>query len=258
LSKGKKDTRIIHSLDKGLVLLEVIEKETYPVTLNTLWQKLQWDKATILRMCNTLERRGYIRKDPSTKCYSLGWRIFGLYESIIKNIDLQRITKPYLEQLEKKTGESAHLAFIFEKSVVFIDKLIGSLDPPVNVQIGGRAPLHCTSLGKAFLAFAAEEALEGLLESPLKKYTENTIHTKKQLFRALIKIREQGYAIDNEEYIPGVRCVAAPILNQTGHPIAAISISGPKDRLSLNRCREYGEYIMDATLKISKLLGYSP
>ncbi len=258
MSKGKKDTRIIHSLDKGLVLLEVIERETYPITLNSLWRKLQWDKATILRMCTTLERRDYIRRDPSTRCYSLGWRIFGLYESIIKNIDLQRMTKPYLEQLEKKTGESAHMAFIFEKSVVFIDKVVGSLNPPVNVQIGGRAPLHCTSLGKVYLSFAAEEELDKLLESPLKKYTENTIDTKEQLSRVLIKIREQGYAIDNEEYIPGVRCVAAPILNQTGHPIAAISISAPKNRLSLSRCREYGEYIRDATLKISKLLGYSP
>jgi len=258
LSKGKKDTRIIHSLDKGLLLLEVIERETYPITLNSLWRKLQWDKATILRMCTTLERRGYIRRDPSTRCYSLGWRIFGLYQSIIKNIDVQRMTKPYLEQLEKKTRESAHLAFIFEKSVVFIDKVVGSLEPPVNVQIGGRAPLHCTSLGKVYLAFAVEEELDKLLESPLKKYTENTINTIEQLSGVLKKIRAQGYAIDNGEYIPGVRCVAAPILNQTGRPIAAIGISAPKGRLSLNHCREYGNHIKDVTLKISKLLGYSP
>ena len=258
MSKGKKDSRIIHSLDKGLLLLEVIEQETYPVTLNSLWQKLQWDKATISRMCNTLERRGYIRKDQATKRYSLGWKVFGLYESIIKKIDVQRMTKPYLEQLKKRTGESAHMAFIFAKSVVFIDKVIGSLYPPVNVQTGGREPLHCTSLGKAFLAFTPQGELENLIESPLKKYTENTIDTIEQLSAALKKVRERGYAIDDEEYISGVRCVAAPVLNQAGQAVAAISISAPKDRLSLNLCEEYGVYISDTTLKISKLLGFSP
>ena len=256
--KGKKDTRIIHSLDKGLLLLEVIEQETYPVTLNTLWQKLHWDKATIIRMCNTLERRGYIRKDQSTKRYSLGWKGFGLYESIIKKIDVQRMTKPYLEQLEKRTGESAHMAFIFSKSVVFIDKVLGSSYPPVNVQTGGRMPLHCTSLGKAFLAFTFQGELENLIESPLKKYTENTIDTIEQLSVALKEVCERGYAIDDEEYISGVRCVAAPVLNQSCQAIAAISISAPKDRLPLNLCEEYGVYINDTALKISKLLGYSP
>ncbi|MEW5814282.1 MAG: IclR family transcriptional regulator [Spirochaetota bacterium] len=256
LKRGK-DTRIIHSLDKGLLLLEIIEQETYPVTLNTLWQKLKWDKATILRMCNTLERRGYIRRDPSTKRYSLGLKIFGLYESIKKNIDVQRMARPYLERIEKKTGESAHMAFVFEKSVVFIDKVVGRTTPPVNVQVGGREPLHCTALGQAYLAFTNETELENLLENPLKKYTRNTIETTEELYRRLQKVREQGYAVDDEEYIEGVRCVAAPILNQSGYSIAAIGISAPKRRLSFRLIREYGEYIVEAALEISKWLGYT-
>ncbi len=257
LNKKQKDTRIIQSLDKGLLLLEIIEHETYPVTLNTLWKKLGWDKATILRMCNTLERRDYIRRDPSTKQYSLGLKIFGLYESIIKHIDVQKMAKPYLERIERETRESTHLAFLFEKSVVFIDKVIGGAPNPVNVQIGGREPLHCTALGKAFLAFTPDEDRKNLLDGPLKKYTANSIETIERFQKELDTVREQGYSVDNEEYISGVRCVAAPVMNQSGQPVAAIGISAPKERLPSSLVVKYGKYISQAALEISAWLGYT-
>lgn len=121
----KRESNLIQSLDKGLRLLEVIAHQTYPISLNTLWQKLKWDKASILRMCNTLERRGYVHKDPSTKMYTPGLKILGLYESITNNIDCRVTARPYLEQLGEETGESAHLGIILNKSVVFADKVLG-------------------------------------------------------------------------------------------------------------------------------------
>jgi DNA-binding IclR family transcriptional regulator len=254
---GEKNTQIIHSLDKGLLLLETIEQETYPVTLHALWKKMGWDKATILRMCNTLERRGYIRKDPSTKQYSLGLKIFGLYESILKHIDVQQMARQYLERIAQKTGESTHLAFFIEKSAVFIDKVVGSNDPPVNVQIGGREPLHCTAMGKAFLAFSNAPDLEQQLDMPLKKHTPQSIDSPEKIKQELERIKSRTYAVDNEEYIAGVRCIAAPIFNHTGVPVAAIGISAPKERLPDTRIERYGTIISTTAAELSEKLGFS-
>lgn len=110
-----KSNQIIRTLDKGLYLLEVIEQEYEPVNLTTLVNKLKWDKATVFRLCSTLERRGYIQKDPDTKCYSLGLKIYGLYDSITRNLDMQKIIRPYLNRLVKRTGETANLALVLEK-----------------------------------------------------------------------------------------------------------------------------------------------
>lgn len=257
--REKKSTKIIHALDKGLTLLELIENETYPVTLHTLWKKLGWDKATILRMCYTLENRGYLRRDPNTKQYSLGFKIFGLYESIVKNIDIPKAVNPYLKQLSAETGESAHLAFIFEKSVVFMDKVLGMNDPPINVQIGGREPLHCTALGKAFLAYhqfqeKRENWLEEYLEIPLPRYTRNTLVHTADLVRELEKVRALGYAVDNEEYIQGVRCIASPLLDNTGNPVAVIGLSAPAERIPSVREKEYGDKLKKKAAEISTFL----
>jgi DNA-binding IclR family transcriptional regulator len=251
-----KETQIINSLDKGLILLETIEQETYPVTLHTLWKRLGWDKASILRMCNTLERRGYISKDPATKQYSLGRKIFGLYDSILKHIDVQQMAKQYLERISKHTGESAHLAFFIEKSAVFIDKIMGRLDPPVNVQIGGREPLHCTAMGKSLLAFWEPEKRKKFLEEPLQPYTPTTIDSIETLEEELEGIKSRGYAIDNEEYIEGVKCIASPVFNHTGRPVAAIGISAPKERLPSGRIPAYGNFIKNCALELSAQLGY--
>jgi DNA-binding IclR family transcriptional regulator len=253
----KKDPGIIQSLDKGLQLLEIIENETYPVTLHTLWLKLGWDKATIFRMCSTLEKRGYIRKDPASKEYSLGLKIFGLYESIMNNMDVQKISKQFLVNLARKTGESAHLGLVFEKSIVFIDKVVGKTSPPVNVQIGGREPMHCTALGKAFLSALHLEETEELLQLPFEKHTPNSLISIEALVAELETVAERGYAIDNEEYIEGVRCVAAPIISRSGNPAAAIGISAPVSRFPEYKTSSYGQLVQETAGEISRILGHN-
>ena len=253
----RKDPAIIQSLDKGLQLLETIENETYPVTLHTLWLKLGWDKSTIFRLCATLEKRGYIRKDPVSKEYSLGLKIFGLYESIMNNMDVQKISKQYLVRLSRETGESAHLGLVFEKSIVFIDKVLGKTSPPVNVQIGGREPMHCTALGKAFLSALPREEAEQLIQPPLEKHTQNSITGIAALAQELETIAGRGYAVDNEEYIEGVRCTAAPIISRSGAPAAAIGISAPADRFPAYKTDSYGILVQKAAGEISRVLGYS-
>jgi len=253
---NKKDTGIIHSLDKGLYLLEIIEQAHQPLNLQELWRKLKWDKATIYRLLVTLEKRGYLHRDPQTRQYSLGIKICALYDSLIRKLDLQQITKPHLAQLVKQTGQTAHLAVAVGGCIVFIDRAVGSEILSVNTQIGAMEPLHCTALGKAFLAYSEEGMQEELLSGPLNRFTPKTIVGKRELREEMTRIRSRGYAVDDEEYLEGIRCIAAPILNSQGLPVALIGISGPKTRIRGSRIKEYGEEIRQVSLEISKQFGY--
>jgi DNA-binding IclR family transcriptional regulator len=256
LKKRKKGTSIIQSLDKGLYLLEVVEQAGSPSTLQQLWEKLRWDKATIYRILSTLERRGYISRNSKTKTYTLGMKIYGLYDSLVRDLDIQQIARQYLERLVEQTGQTAHLAVVLENSVVFIDKVAGSEVLSVNTQVGAREPMHCTALGKAFLAYVEEQDLKSYLKLPLEKFTPNTITTLAGLKTELNRIRKKGYAFDNEEYVAGVRCISCPILNQYDAPVAMLGISGPKSRISLKDSTENARIIKDFALEISKRLGY--
>ena len=255
--KDSEKVNIVHSLDKGLTLLEIIETSIVPITLHHLWLKLGWNKATIHRMLATFERRGYIQRDPVTKGYTLGSRIYSLYSAIVKSRyqNIQTIVKPYLNQLVQETAESAHLALMVDDGIVYIDTVSSSEILCVNTRIGDRGPLHCTALGKAYLSAIDESQLERLLKI-LRKYTEKTITNIIELKIRLEEIRQKGYAIDNEEYVDGIRCVASPIFNQFNMPIAMIGISGPRDRLSPNMCNVFGEFIRSMALEISRQFGY--
>ncbi|UCF97384.1 MAG: IclR family transcriptional regulator [Spirochaetaceae bacterium] len=255
MGKNHKSPHIIQSLDKGLYLLEVVEQANRPLTLGELWSKLRWDKATIHRLLATLERRGYVLRDQETKKYSLGLKIYGLYNSLKRNLDIQRITKPYLIELAGTTGESAHLAVVVEKYVVFIDRYSSLEMLSVNTQIGAREPLYCTALGKAYLAFQEEKTLEELYPENLVAYTQRTITSIAKLRANLDLVRRTGYAVDDEEYIDGICCISAPILNEFRAPIAMIGISGPKHRLPNDALAKYGQLIHDTATMISQHCG---
>jgi len=252
----KKDPTIIYSLDKGLFLLETIEQAARPIGLQELWQALKWDKATIYRLLVTLEKRGYLHRDPVDRRYSLGMKIYALYDSLIRKLDLQQITKSSLAHLAKRTGHTAHLAVAVGNCVVFIDRAMGSEILSVNTQIGAQEPLHCTALGKAYLAYVEADQREDLLRGPLERFTPKTIVSKRGMQHELAAIRERGYAVDDEEYNEGILCLASPILNSQELPIAMMGISGPKNRIGAGRVGEFGLLISRNALEISRKFGF--
>jgi len=254
--KPRPDTSIIQSLDKGLMLLETVEQAKAPVGLADLATRLGWDKATIHRLLATLERRGYLLRDPSTRRYALGLKIFGLYESATRSFDIQRETRPYLARIAEHTGETAHLAVALSGSIVFIDRVASSESLAVNTQIGAQEPLFCTALGRAILAYLPEEELRRHVPAPLPRYTRKTVSTIPALRASLDSVRSRGYAVDDEEYLQGIRCVASPILGPAGAPVAAIGISGPLTRLSMATLRRFGGEIRRAARELSERAGW--
>lgn len=252
----KSKPSIIQSLDKGLFLLEIIEQGAHPYSLQELWRELRWDKATIYRLLSTLEGRGYVRRHPESRRYSLGIKIYALYDSLVRHMDLQQTIRPYLSALVRQTGQTAHLAVPAGSRIVFIDRAVGSDILSVNTQIGAAEPLHCTALGKAYLAFCEPKQRDELIAGRLTRFTPRTLVSRAELTDECERTRKRGYALDDEEYIEGVRCLAAPVLNAQAVPVALVGVSGAKDRIRGKTIREYGETIRRVSLEISAAFGY--
>jgi len=240
-----------------LILLEAIEKAGEPVGLQRLTGLLGWEKSTVLRLANTLENRGYVRKDPATRGYTLGTGIFRLYHSMNSHLDLQRTARPYLTRVFRETGETTHLSIVRNNQVVFIDKLTSDKLLAANIHIGGTEPLYCTSVGKAYLAFLPEEEAEEAVSVDTPARTEHTLTDRRALMAELQKVRERRFALDDEEYIEGVRCVGMPLLNDLGFPVGMIGISAPSFRLTREKALEVGMFMREISVEVSRLLGYN-
>jgi len=202
-----------------------------------------------------MEKVGVIERNNETGKYRLGLKLYELGNSVsLKKIMVDRARK-YLEDLHWYLNETVHFATLKNGEVVYLDKIIADRNFVIISEVGKRLPAHCTGLGKAMLAFLPESDVKRIIkEKGLKKFTKNTITNKKDLFEELKKIRECGYAIDNEEIEYGLRCIAAPIFNGDGEVIAAVSISGPSSRINETTYEEYSKHVIKTARLISEEL----
>jgi len=202
-----------------------------------------------------MEKVGDIERNNETGKNRLGLKLYELGNSVsLKKIMVDRARK-YLEDLHWYLNETVHFATLKNGEVVYLDKIIADRNFVIISEVGKRLPAHCTGLGKAMLAFLPESDVKRIIkEKGLKKFTKNTITNKKDLFEELKKIRECGYAIDNEEIEDGLRCIAAPIFNGDGEVIAAVSISGPSSRINETTYEEYSKHVIKTARLISEEL----
>lgn len=218
----------IQSLARGLQFLEILsEADQEGVRITELAEQLQIDKGTASRLAQTLARYGYAERDEVTHRYRLGARVVYLSRSVIRRTPLRETAKPFLHELVERTGECAHLGVPAQGQVLYLDQEQSPATLRVNADVGMLAPLHCTALGKALLAFGGAP-----LPETLSIHTAHTIVDPEQLHAELETTRQQGYAIDDEEFDDGVRCIAVPICDYREKVIGSIGISGPAGRIT--------------------------
>jgi len=257
--KSKLDPKIIHSLDKGLEVLELVAADGEEVGLTELTRTLRWDKSTIFRLLTTLIRRGYVEQDPATKRYRLGFRILHLERQLFQSLDLPRVSRDVLMRLANATGEAAHLATLHKNQVIIIAQRESPERMAVNAHVGSIEPLHCTALGKAILMQLSGQALEDAAGSiPFTAYTPKTITFPDVLIKNIHRARSCGYAIDDEEFTPQVRCIAAPALIPGSRRLYGIGISGPSSRMVLGRLPALAEQVLRAAEEFTRLFEPSP
>lgn len=255
---SERDRDLVQSVDRAISILEALAKEKNGCGVTELSNATGLHKTTVFRLLSTLMSRGYVEKDLNSDHYRLGIRILLLGSAILDRMDLRNVAKPYIQALANKTKEVVHIAILDEGEAVYIDKE-ESTDHSIRMysQIGKRGPLHCTGVGKILLAWLSDTEVEKIIEQKgMFRYTKNTITNLQQLKEELASIRERGYGFDELEHEEGIRCVAAPIYDQSGKVIAAISLTGPIIYVTQYRMPELTEEILKTAREISYQLGY--
>jgi len=248
----------VKSLVKALNILEVLAEEEQPAfTLTRLSRRLHLHVSTVHRLLVNLVRHGFVEEDPALGGYRLSFRVLRMGLRVLDRLDFRRVAQPLLRELNQQTKETVHLAILQGDHAISVEKF-GSPQPVgLDARLGGVMPLHCTGVGKTLLAYQSEEMLTQLSRSPgFQRLTSHTITGLPQLRKELERIREQGYAVDHEEAVEGLRCVAGPVFNHTGRVVAAFSVAGPTTRLTPSRVPEIARLVRETSQQISYRLGY--
>lgn len=242
----------IQSLARGLRILEILAGSPGGISVTELAEQLDLDKGSASRLVSTLASHAYAEKDAISRRYFLGPQVVSLSRSLLSRLPLREVAKPFLRELMEKTGECSHVGILAQGRVLYIDQVESPASLRVNAEVGLLAPLHCTALGKVFLAYG-----RGLQPQELERFTENTLVTVDALRKNLELVRQLGYAVDDEEYDPGVRCLAAPIFDYREKVIGSIGISGPITRMTTTRLPAYAELVLKISHNLSEKMRFT-
>lgn len=245
------------SLAKALRVLDLFNNTEGRLSLSEIAQRMGVRPGSVYPIVHTLLKFGYLERDPETKKYRLGLRILTLANQILSSLDIREKAKPVLKCLARELGVNAHLAILYEGEVLYLDREEAAPSVVIPSVIGKRVPPHCTALGKVLLAYNPEVLEELLTRGPLPALTPNTITDPHLLRKELERVRQQGYALDWEEFHEGNICIAAPVFNYRGHVVAAISVSFLKTRLTHEALERFICQVLEKSRSLSQTLGYS-
>lgn len=241
----------VQSLARGLQILDFVWQASRSVSGSEMATHLSIDKSTASRLIQTLISSGYLAPEPGSRRVVPGHRLYQIGWAMGNRVALREKSRPFLLRLAAETGECAHMAVFCEGSALVIDDVETQSSLRVVGGTGRMIPLHCTAVGKALLAFSDIPP-----PAELKAMMPRTITSPEQLQQHLADIRVTGYAIDDQEHEPGVRCMAAPIYSNSGFAIAVIGISGPTIRVTDERLESLANDLIQVARDLSVDLGY--
>jgi DNA-binding IclR family transcriptional regulator len=227
------------------------------ISLGQLAGEVQTAKSTTHRYVSTLIELGALRRDALGRLH-LGLKLIELAGALLGSEDLPSVADPILKDLVATTGETVHLGVPSDGDVVYIAKVESPQSVRLVSRIGARVPMYSSAMGKALLTAFDPEQLELLLARPREPRTDNTLIAESDLRAELERVREQGFAIDDEENEAGVRCIGAAIVDARRQPIGAISVSAPAARMTLARARRTAPDVVRAGQEIARQLGHGP
>lgn len=243
------------SVENALLILKSFSLEEPEMGVTELAEKLGVAKSTIHRLVSTMASEGFVYKNPYTNRYSLGASILALTHTIHKQITIIQEATPVLNLLTEKTGESSYLAIVENKEIIYLSKIEGEYPADDQTYLGKRNPLHCTSSGQVILAFLREDAIGELLEDEAKRFTANTLTTKAEIGKRLQQVARQGYALCDQEFIKGIVSISAPVRDEKNEVIAAVTITGPVERLGSQAVqKEMIEKTVEAGKTLSEII----
>jgi IclR family KDG regulon transcriptional repressor len=245
----------IRAVERALDLLKTFLGNELELSATEISKRIKLDPSTTFRMLVTLEEHDFVRQDPATGKYRLGVICLELGSQFLKNNDVRKSAVDRMQQLRDQFGETVHLGILDGNEIVYLEKVTGlHAIGLMSSRVGGRAPAHATAIGKVLLAFQPDD-----LHIPhwkLMRCTETTITDWREFEKEMARVRENGYALDNQEYESGVKCVATPIFSHKGIA-ASLSISGPVERME-EHIKKHGliDELKKATAQLSTESGW--
>jgi IclR family transcriptional regulator, KDG regulon repressor len=249
----------LSSLNKSLKIITLLSENQRGLSLTEISETLGYPMSTVHHILSTFVPDDYVTQDPKTKEYSLGFGFLKISRKILDNIDLRRIAHDQLIELSEKCDETIHLYILRKGMVAAVDMIPKKSGLSLASYVGFTAEAHPSSAGKVLLSgLSNEQVMDLYKDRPLKRYGKNTITNLPQLLAELENIRKLGYAIDNEEFYEGIRCVAAPVRKGSSNKIgAAISITGSIFTMTMERInRELIGMAKDTAQKISAQMAW--
>jgi DNA-binding IclR family transcriptional regulator len=242
----------INSIERCLKVIDILSDHPAGLKLTEISGHLDLHPSSVHHMVSTLLPHDYITQDPDTKKYSLGFRFLEISRKILDNLDIRKVAHRHLEILRQECREAVHLAMLRDSKVVYIDKLDTPSGLSLATYVGFATDPHAAAGGKVLLAGLKDDEVKGIFKNKsLKAYNKNTITRLPALMAELDRIRKQGYAVDNEEYYEGVRCVAAPV-RSGGQVVASISVTGSIFTMTQERIeKELASRVVETASSIS-------
>ncbi|HOR00043.1 MAG TPA: IclR family transcriptional regulator [Anaerolineae bacterium] len=251
-----KDTTVynVRVIERAMHILACFDDEHPERGISEIAQLAGLPASTVLRILVTLQQAGYVERGVGGEKFRLGPRLMEMGLGILRRLRVRREAKPFMVALERRFEETCDLSVFIGSELLCIDVMQSRHALRIATTPGYRSPLHCTASGKVFLAYLSPEQVASVVGAALQRYTEKTITAPERLAAQLAEIRACGYGIDDEEFRPGVRAVAAPIRDSDGTVVAVIGVPGPVERMGGERTQEIAAVLVEATGDISRRL----
>jgi DNA-binding IclR family transcriptional regulator len=248
-------TPSVPALERGLAVLELLANSRAGLTLPEIAKELHLPKSSVHCILLTLERCRYLHRNERTSRYMFASRLFSLGNLSLSGLQVRQLAAPQMHMLTERTGLTSHLAILERNEAVLVEKV----EPPgvykLATWLGKRMDLHCTSLGKALMSYLSDEEIVRLMrETGLPRHNDNSIVSLKRLKEELARAREIGYCVDDEEDEIGYRCIGAPIFDETGQVIAALSVSGTTTQVREDNSKVFAKELLRAAEVTRKAL----
>jgi IclR family transcriptional regulator, KDG regulon repressor len=254
--KSSHNRKVIASVQNAINILNLFDSNCSELSNSEIAKLLHMNTATVAGLVFTLKKTRYLDQNPENRKYRLGFKIVDRASVLLNHLDLRKISAPYLEELRDWCGESVNLAILDLDKVVYIERMFGHHNLGIRTELGKRAPIHSTALGKALLSYLPDQELNTILiDYQFTPLTPYTITDKQKFLDELENTRKRGFSLDDQENEIGGRCIGVTIYDHHNYPIAAISISAPIQRLSMEQVPELGHKLRLTAKSISQNMG---
>lgn len=244
----------VPALEKAIAILELISGSKEKLTSSEIGAKLSLPKATVFTTLSTLEAHNIVQKDQSGKYY-IGPKLFQLGMAYASDNSIVELSKPYLKKLMEQTGFTVHLGVLHDDQVMYVAKVEPDNFIKFSTYPGMKTEIHISSLGKAIAAYLSESELDRILSKVgMAKHTPKTITSVSEFKKGLDFVRNNGYALEDEEGEIGVRCIGAPIINARYTTPTAISVTAHSSQLQPEQYAAVGEMVRATALEIAKIV----